>query len=93
MKEKDVEAASLEGSDEDKDKPEVTLPSLSQRDAPQLRLDTGKERITFRRQWWQLWSVLFISFSTLSNSNDIFCTLGSQKIRPYRHQLLLKMHQ
>lgn len=22
---------------------------------PRLRLDTGKEHVTFRRKWWQLW--------------------------------------
>lgn len=24
---------------------------------PRLRLDTGKEHLTFRRKWWQLWYV------------------------------------
>lgn len=28
------------------------------RDEVKLRLDTGKERVRFRRKWYQLWSVL-----------------------------------
>ncbi|KAI0073467.1 ABC protein [Panus rudis PR-1116 ss-1] len=30
-------------------------PQSKTRGAPELRLDTGKEHIEFRRKWWQLW--------------------------------------
>ncbi|KAK7690924.1 hypothetical protein QCA50_006027 [Cerrena zonata] len=53
MKDKDVEAASLEGSEVEKSTPVLTSPG--RKEAPQLRLDTGKERIKFRRKWWQIW--------------------------------------
>lgn len=34
-----------------------THPSETRREDPRVRLDTGKEHLTFRRKWWQLWYV------------------------------------
>ncbi|KAJ3483697.1 hypothetical protein NLI96_g6138 [Meripilus lineatus] len=34
---------------------EYVNPGYTKQGDPRLRLDTGKEHVTFRRKWWQLW--------------------------------------
>lgn len=36
---------------------EYVNPGYTKQGDPRLRLDTGKEHVTFRRKWWQLWCV------------------------------------
>lgn len=41
--------------EEDPEKAQPEDASRKRRDEVKLRLDTGKERIRFRRRWYQLW--------------------------------------
>ena len=59
---KDIEVASLEEGLETEKSPTGTSPP-NRREATQLHLDTGDERVTFRRSWWQLWYTFLAVFS------------------------------
>lgn len=36
---------------------EDSLPKVTAREGPSIYLDTGKQRMRYRKRWWQLWCV------------------------------------
>lgn len=52
MNEKDVEKDNESVSTQEV---QDALPTVNAREGPKIVLDSGEERVRFKKHWWQLW--------------------------------------